>query len=101
MPVTTGSIMFSMLKQKMGRSPSHSKRGPAPAKLLKFNRFLLAEQPGNTSRSEFAPLPAVEVLRQLDRPVPHADQPAYLGADGLEHAPHFAVAPLAQHHAVP
>src|SRR5262245_11282146 len=101
MPATTGSITFSRLKQKMGRSPSHSKLRPAPAKLLKFNRFLLPEQPGNPLWRQFAPFAGIEIGRQLDRPVAHANQPADLGPDCVEHSPHLAIASLAQHHPVP
>src|SRR6185436_14107516 len=97
MPATTGSITFSMLKQKMGRSPSHSKICRPPPKLLKFNRFLLPEQPWNAFRRELAPLSGIEIGRHLDRTIAHPDQPAHRGTHCLEHPPHFAVAPLAQH----
>jgi len=85
----------------MGRSPSALTARLQPPKLLKFNRFLLPEQYGNALRRQLSPAARIEVRRQLHRSVADPDQAAHLGAHGLEKAPHFAVAPFAQHHAIP
>src|SRR5947207_5252241 len=105
MPATTGSTTactaainsHRALKQKMGRSPSFSQ---AP-KLLKFNRISLHEQLFEGLRRELAPLPRLQIARQLYTAVAHAQQAAHPCAHGLKHAAHLAVAPLFERHAVP
>src|SRR5687768_17366869 len=94
MPATTGETSSSLPKQKMGRSPS-------AVKLLKFNRISPFKQPFHEPGCELAPLPGCKIARQLYAAIAQPRQPAHLVADGREQAPHFAVAPLAQHHAVP
>src|SRR5262245_49260656 len=88
MPAATGSINFSRLKQKMGRSPSVY--CSTCSKLLKYNRIF-----------DFAPASGREIGGQFDGSVAHPDQAADGRAGGLEDAPDFPVAPLAQRHAIP
>src|SRR6267142_719621 len=81
----------------MGRSPSFQ----APPKLLKFNRNSLPEQLFSRFCRQLTPLAGLQIARQLDGPVAHAQETADARADGLEEAPHLAVSALLQRHAVP
>src|SRR5713101_2902122 len=67
-------------------------------------RFFRAEHPKQGSGFpwiELAALPAAQVRRQAERPEAHAHQAAHGDPERLEHAPHLAVAPFAQHDLVP
>src|SRR5581483_300195 len=48
-----------------------------------------------------APLSRRQIARQLERPVAYAQEPAHARADGLEHAPHLAVAAFLEGDAIP
>src|SRR3954470_17938775 len=106
MPDTTGSTIASSAAITRSLCAANKKWAEAHlsqrnSKLLKFNRNSLAGQPPHRCRWELAPASWIEIARQLDRPAAPAQQPAHARADGLEHAPHLAVAPLLQGHAIP
>src|SRR5438270_499021 len=95
-PASAGSITASRAAMDASLRVPQTKNGPkpifdaVPLKFLKFNRIW-----------QLAPLSRRQIARQLDRAVANADQTADAGADRLEQAPHFAFAPLPEHHPVP
>src|SRR6267143_7012823 len=64
-------------------------------------RFERGQQPRRILGLELAPLASAQMRWQEDWPEAHAHQPAHGDSERLEHAPHLAVAPFAQHHLVP
>src|SRR6266852_3432879 len=64
-------------------------------------RLELSQQPRGILGLELAPLPSPQMRRQQDRPEAHAHQAAHGDSKRLEHAPHLAVSPFAQHDLVP